>query len=158
MGKVALTAMLLTLAACSHGQGIAQHAAATSAPLACPNLQSSLGYSVSTGNGPDFIECTMSPLHTGVLPAKLYVGNFPLRQHELQFFGFTPSPAGSLAWFSSATSASTHWVTFIPTGHKFPSVVMLSVESRTAPSLLQLQGIAGIVVSHSPNISLQRTR
>ena len=146
---------MFVLSACSRGESTAQPARVA---LACPTLQSSLGYSVRTLNGPDYLECTMAPLRAGVVPAKLYVGNYPYPQHELQFVGFTTSPMGALVWFSSVANGERHWVTYIPTGYEFPSVVMLWVESRNAPSLSQLGAVAGIVVSHSPNISIQRTR
>src|SRR5690242_10294512 len=104
MGRIAVIVMLFALSACSRGETTAKRAVASSVPLACPHLQSSLGYSVRISNGPDFLVCTLAPLHAGVLPARLYVGNYPIPQHELQFFGFTPSPVGTLAWFSSVTS------------------------------------------------------
>jgi hypothetical protein len=127
-------------------------------PLACPSVPSSGGYSVSMASSIDFLDCTMSPLRSELLPARLYVGNHPYAQNNLQFIGFTPSPIGSLAWFSSTTGTESHWVTYIPTGREFPDVLMLSVDAPSAPSLEQLGSVAGVVVRHSPNISIQRTR
>lgn len=158
MGRIAVIATLIALSACSHGEATAQHAVTARVSLACPHLQTSLGYAVRTLTGPDYLQCTMAPLRSGILPAQLYVGNYPFPLHQLQFIGFTPNPIGTLVWFSSAVGTTTQWVTYIPIGHQFPSVVMLSVESRTAPSMSQLEGVAGVVVGHSPNISFQRTR
>jgi hypothetical protein len=159
MRKVIGFTLLFALSACSHGvPGGHEHVAIEQGPLACPSVPRSIGYSVSKADGIDYLNCTMKPLRTGLLPATLYVGNFPYAQSNLQFFGFTPSAIGSLAWFSSGSDTGQHWVTYIPTGSEFPAVIMLSVETRNVPSLEQLGMVAGIVVSHSPNISIQQTR
>jgi hypothetical protein len=159
MGRVIAITLLLGLSACSHGvPGAHEHAAVAQDPLACPNVPSSIGYAVSKANGIDFLDCTMKPLRAGLPSAMLYVGNFPYAQDNLQFFGFTSSRVGSLAWFSSTSGTGRHWVTYIPTGCKFPAVLMLSVDARDAPSLEQLGTVAGIVLSHSSNNSFQRTR
>ena len=155
MAKTIFITLVFALSACSRaGSG----AAVGQEPLACPSVPSSVGYSVSTANGIDFLDCTMSPLRTGLPPAKLYVGNHPYAHDNLQFVGFTPSPLGSLAWFSSTTGTEERWLTYIPTGNEFPDVLMLSVDAPNAPSLEKLGTVANIVVIHSPNISIQRTR
>ena len=155
MGKTIFITLLFALSACSRS---GYEVTVAEDPLACPSVPSSAGYSVSMANGIDYLDCTMSPLQAGLLPAKLYVGNHPYAQKDLQFFGFTPSPIGSLAWFSSTTGTERHLLTYIPTGRDFPDVLMLSVDAPNAPSLEQLGTVADVVVNHSPNISIQRTR
>jgi hypothetical protein len=159
MGKLFTIVMALMLSACTHRSGAEQHSGLAQEPLACPVLPSSLGYSVRrTINGVDWIICTITSHKAGGLPAEVYIGNFPYAQHDVQFFGYTPSRLGPLVWFTSTSDHKRHLVTYIPTGFDFPAVVMLSVETPNTPSLQQLATVADIVVGHSPNISIQRTR
>lgn len=158
MWKAPIVAVLFALCACSHGGLAAPHKGVTNTSLACPSLQPSLGYKVSVRSGPESITCTLAPRHAGELPAVVYVGDSPPPQPRLRFVGFTPSIVGSNVWFSSAAGGKTRWVTYLPTGRLFPSVIMLSVESGTAPSLFQLGIVANVVAGASPEISFKRKR
>ena len=150
MSKIIAIIACFWLVSCTqYGQ---PQTAKTQAHVACPVLQASSGYTVSSSVGIDAHTCKLSPLRVDALPAELYIGNFPPNQPNLQFDKFASSPFGTLTWFESRSTPSSRdfsWVTYISTGNKFPAVIQLVVHSSTPPTPEQLTHIASLALSGS---------
>jgi hypothetical protein len=151
MKRIALVAAMLLLSACGQKQNPGSQVDLSHVRLACPKLERTSGYLVDAKVGLDAAMCKLSPIQNDLLPATFEIGNFPSPEPNLQFVGFTPSRVGQLAWFSiqkREPSQTARWVTYIPTGSKFPRVIKLVVMGGGVPDFLEQQArVADIVIN-----------
>jgi hypothetical protein len=161
MDRLAPIAAIFLLSACSQGGNSGPQTGAVQVRVACPELDRSSGYLVTAEVGLDAAMCKLSPVQKSMPPAEVEIGNFPSAEPDLQFVGFTSSSVGQLAWFTAhggAPSQAARWVTYIPTGSKFPQVMKLTVQGNSGPGFLQQQAkIADAVINASigPNHSFE---
>jgi hypothetical protein len=102
----------------------------------CPMLPRELGISMVGQRGPDFWTCIATADATKQALFRVYVGNFPALPGSLGYGGTTTTAHGSLVWFRPMPEAQsrpgepTPWITFIPTGDRRRSVMMVSLTAR----------------------------
>ena len=163
MERITFIATFLLLSACSQGRESEPQVGSVQVRVACPELDKSSGYLVAGRTGLDAAMCDLSPVQAGMPQAELEIGNFPSTEKNLDFVGFTPSAVGQLAWFTaqaSTPSQAARWVTYIPTGSEFPSVIKLVVQGSSSNFLKKQAKIANVVINASigPNHSSKPTR